>query len=183
MQSFIFLDIEGEPCQEMAALEISRKTGEIIDVFHGYAKTDAPDTFARKHVHGINLDYIENVDVPFPSADCLFAIFKIWMCSKSNAPIFANAGHKESSALGMKVNDFNLVPWVERKDKPSHLLAIRFKEQSIPIRGRKCPREAHSCFRCPPFSRNLAILDAKSKHGYHCALYDVLELYYEYVMC
>ena len=52
--SIIFIDSEGEPIQELSALEMNFKSKEIVDVFHGHAFTTELDSFSRRHVHGLN---------------------------------------------------------------------------------------------------------------------------------
>ena len=58
------MDTEGSPIQELAAIEVNRRTYAIMDVFHGFALTDEPDAFARDHIHGLNKDYIKTQALP-----------------------------------------------------------------------------------------------------------------------
>ena len=171
--------MEGVPVQEVAAIEVNRETLAITDVFHGYAKTDEADSFSRKHIHGLNQDWLELFGQP--SEKSLLFLLHHWLDKKSFHKIFANNPQKESQALGVIVYDLKLAPWAERKNHPSHQLAIRYKENSIPICNQSCPKVAHSDFVSAPPSPNPASSLAKAEHGYHCALYDVMELYFEFV--
>ena len=69
--------MEGSPAQEVAALEINRWTNEIVDVFHAFAFTEEDDSFARKHIHGLNKSYLKAKG--FPNEASLLAILKIWL--------------------------------------------------------------------------------------------------------
>ena len=177
-QSFIFLDIEGTPAQELAAIEINRGTNEIVDVFHAFAFTDEDDSFARKHIHGLNEDYLKAEG--FPDEASLLTVFRMWMHNKPHASVFSNGAHKESKVLAMEVKELKLLPWAERRHAASHQIAIRFKELCIPILGRKCSPSA-SFVSAAACSNPLSFV-AKARHGHHCALYDAIELYYEYLM-
>ena len=172
--------MEGTPIQEVAALEVNRNTNAIVDVFLGYAYTDFPDDFARKHVHGLDKDYLKQFG--YPSEDALLAVLKLWLHNKPYVGIFANDSRKESQALGVTIFDFKLAPWADRRKHASHQLALRYKELSIPVLERFCPLSAHSCFVTAPRSPNASSSIAKARHGYHCALYDCVELYFESLM-
>lgn len=174
------MDTEGIPTQELAALLINRMTHTIEDVFHAYAYTEEDDYFSRKHIHGLNKDFLKAKG--FPNEDSLLSTFKTWLHEKDNPRIYANGGQKESKALDMEVNDFCLLPWAERRHAASHKVALRFKELAIPILNRHCHSYAHNQYACAPSSPNPLSFIAKARHGYHCALYDVLELYYECIM-
>ena len=172
--------MEGTPIQELAAIEINRSTHAFVDVFHGFAYTEESDSFARRHVHGLNVDYLK--EHGFPDEKSLLDVFKLWIAQKPYVAIYANDSRKESEALNMRIFDFKLAPWNDRKTYASHQLAIRYKELCIPILTHHCTPRAHSCFVRPPPSSNLSSLAVKSRHGHHCALYDVLELYFEGIM-
>ena len=179
--TLIFLDIEGDPVEEFAAIEVNRQTREIIDVFHGYAITNTKDDFSRRHIHGLNPTCVK-AQVPFPSEATLIAVFNIWIARKPCVEFYANDSLRESLVLKLDIKDFRLKPWAERKDRQSHIIARKCKERATPVLGRSCPPEVHSSFTNAPHSRNSATFEAKAEHGYHCALYDVLELYYEWLM-
>lgn len=172
--------MEGTPTQELAAIEVNRSTNEIVDVFHGLAFTEVDDSFAQKHIHGLNKAYLKKHG--FPSESSLVAVFKIWMHYKPNAPIYCNGPEKERQTLGLPIGDFKLLPWAERRHCASHQIAIRYKELSIPVLGRNCSSAAHSDFQNAPSSPNAFSSIAKARHGHHCALYDVVELYFESIM-
>lgn len=176
----MFLDIEGSPAQELAAIEVNCDTYEIMDVYHGFAFTEEEDSFARQHIHGLNRSYLKEKGLP--NEACLISMFKAWLNRKPCVNIYCNDNQKESKVLNLKTHNYQLLPWAERCDTPSHRIAIRFKELCIPILGQKCVASAHCDFISACYSRNTKASAAKTRHGYHCALYDVLELYYEILM-
>ena len=159
---------------------MNRHSHAIVDAFHGFAQTEASDSFARKHIHGLSRGYIEIYGRA--SEDDLIKVFKSWLSFKYCVEIYANNAAKERELLKYKIKDLNLAPWAERKDRASHLIANRYKKLAIPIVGYRCPPCAHSHFVSPPISSNPATNIAKIEHGYHCALYDCLELYYEFLL-
>jgi hypothetical protein len=183
-QSFLLLDAEGTPLQELAAIEVDRKSNAIIDVFHDFADTasddDDDDNYARRHVHGLNREHLKKAG--FPSEGCLISEFKLWLAPKGNIQIFANGVDRERKLLGLKILELKLSPWSERRHDTSHIMARRYKELSIPILKESCSQHAHSSFVSAIISSNYETNIAKARHGYHCALYDVLELYFESLM-
>ena len=151
-----------------------------MDAFHGFAHAEKCDKFARKHVHGLSRHYISMYGRS-SEAD-LIEVFKRWLRLKHCVAIYANNADKERKLLNIEIKDLNLAPWADRKNCASHQIANRFKKLAIPIVGYRCPPIAHSYFVSPPISSNPATNIAKSEHGYHCALYDCLELYYEFLL-
>ena len=109
-------------------------------------------------------------------------MFKIWIATKPNAIIFCNGAEKERQALNLAIKEFKLLPWAERRYCASHQIAIRYKELTIPVCGQRCVKSAHSSFQTALSSPNASSSIAKARHGYHCALYDVMELYFECIM-
>lgn len=171
--------MEGTPVQEIAAIEVDICTRDIVDIFHAYSVTEEADTFAREHIHGLNKIWFGNNT--FPSEYSLLTTFKIWNACKANKTLYANGASKEAKALDLNVKEFSLLPWIERKDRLSHKSAIACKNFATPILGRFCSPLAHSSFISAVTSKNALITAAKHQHGYHCALYDVLELYFEWL--
>ena len=137
------------------------------------------DKLARSFVHGLNeKGFGHNC---FPSEDSLLTTLKIWATCKTNKQFYANGASKESKALGLDINEFKLLPWVERKERLSHKSAINCKNFATPILGRSCFPIAHSSFIRALTSKNKLTTAAKIAHGHHCALYDVVELYLEWL--
>ena len=181
-QSIVFLDSEGTPTQELAAIEVDLNSKAIVDVFHDFAYTAEEDDFARSHIHGLNFDYIKKHESLLCCEIALIHEFKKWMMDKPNTTIYCNGAAKERRILNNKIVDFKLLPWVERTFCMSHRIANRFKELSIPVLGQHCNPLAHACFVSSMSHRNPLIAEAKARHGYHCALYDVIELYFELIL-
>ena len=157
------------------------KSHEIVDVFHAYAHCEEDDTYSRQHIHGLNPTVYKASG--FPSEESLIGMFKLWLGHKHHPySIVANNPRKESEALCLTISDLRLAPWAERKDNASHQIALRYKELSVSILGRRCSQAAHSCFISAPSSPNALSSVAKARHGFHCALYDAVELYFEWMM-
>lgn len=173
--------MEGDSIQEIGAIEMDCKSHKIVDVFHSYARTEDDDTFARRHIHGLNPSGFETND--FPTEDTLVRVFKIWLHQRPcKYTLVANDPRKEANTLGVTILDLKLAPWTERNNRASHQIALRYKELSVSIRGRSCSQAAHSCFVSALPSSNIISSMAKEKHGFHCALYDAVELYFEWLM-
>lgn len=162
--------------QELSALAIDAKSKIIIDVFHVYGDYSAKDEFAREHIHGLNELFLACHSIGPESK--LIESFVAWLKPKKIKAIYANDPDKESSVLNYPVLNFPLPIWVERQHKRYHRTAINLKNMSYPIcQSVACPRSAHNSFVCPPKHRNFEKTSAQRKHGYHCSLYDVMELY------
>lgn len=174
------MDTEGTPIQELAAMEVNATSFEIMDVFHAYAQTTEADIFARKHIHGLNQDFVSLYGLP--SESHLLLSFLEWLSKKSSVAVFANGPDKEQRALKLKIHDFKLTPWAVRQNNASHQIAIKYKELSIPLLNHSCPTIAHSSFVSPPPTSNSDTFLAKLKHGHHCAFYDIVELYFAWIM-
>ena len=93
----MFVDTEGEPIQELAAIEMDTKTCEIKDVFHNFANCTEPDSYSRLHIHGLNTKYLEKNG--FPTEGSLIIAFKQWLQRKRVVKIVANSVYKEVQAL------------------------------------------------------------------------------------
>ena len=179
MQCFIFLDTEGTPIQELAALAVDVKTHEVIGSYHKFAKTDfVTDSSARTHVHGLNPFYLSRYGLS--SEALLIKDFKCWLNSKNYKAIFANAPQKEQEALSLEIISFDLPKWVDRRNLPSHKMANSFKDRCVALGGNHCSQAAHHYYKSPPFSRSSSY-PAKLEHGFHCAFYDAVELYFYYL--
>ena len=180
-QSFLFLDMEGSPVQEIAAIQVKKDNYEVMDVFHGYAFTEEEDEFSRLHIHGLNKDYLKVFG--HSSEASLVNVFKHWLLRTQTKEIYCNDASKERRILQIDILNFNLLPWAERMSCASHQIANRYKDYMIPVLGKFCCKVAHSSFICAPYSPNPFTRLAKVRHGFHCALYDVMELYFEKLLC
>ena len=172
--------MEGTPIQEIAAIEVKKDNYEIVDVFHAYAFTEEEDEFARLHIHGLNKHFLKVFG--YSSETALLNAFKLWLSKKVTREIYCNDAAKERKILQLNVMNFNLLPWAERYYSASHQVANRHKNYMIPILGKSCCEVAHSSFICAPYSPNPFTRTAKARHGFHCALYDVMELYFEKIL-
>ena len=179
------MDGEGTPTQELAAIEVNVTDFSIMDIFHGFAFSEVDDGFARRHIHGLNKDFLKAYG--YESEAFLVGAFRKWLHKKRHvSKVFANGAQRESQSLGIVVHDFLLLPWAQREHCLSHERALDSKRNNLPIfcadgSKMKCCDLAHSSFISCVNKSNSVTARAKAKHGYHCALYDVLELYYVYV--
>ena len=177
--SIIFIDSEGTPIQELSALEMDFNTREIIDVFHGYAYTTENDSFARKHIHGLNTDFL--LQNGYENMSSLITAFKVWLRERKHFMFYANDPGKEMQVLKMYMTDIGLDKWINRIHKPYHHVAFYFKKRNIPILSKHCCAEAHSSYQnayVRPFNKSDI---AREQSGYHCSLYDCYEMYLCYV--
>ena len=200
----VYLDTEGEPVQELAAICV--KPGDNADddswtvysTFHDYAafsSTTDVDWFSRRNIHGLSFTFLKQYG--HPSEKDLCAQFCRWidsLPSECSYKFFANNPTKERHLLPwLSIADLPLPPWKDRVRLSSHQEAVTAKQQSLSICGHQCSESAHSSFRrpqClslshPSSSTALSTKLAKRSHGYHCALYDSLELYlfHKYYSC
>ena len=78
--SIIFIDMEGTSVQELSAIQMNAETQQIIDVYHAHACSSHLDSWARKHIHGLNPVFLSKNG--FPNEDSLIANFKQWLSGK-----------------------------------------------------------------------------------------------------
>ena len=187
----IFIDCEGEPIQELSALCAYGDTLEILSVFHQHAKyptqdeEEDEDWFSRDHIHGLNLDFLQQHGVS--SSRQLTTNFCRWIDGLPlfcNFIYFANDPMKERREFPyLKIFDIGLPPWAYRDHLQCHRMAISAKNKCATVLHHFCPPIAHSSFQqpqCSPLPTFSDTKHAKLKFGYHCSLYDVLELYLYY---
>ena len=179
--SIIFLDSEGSPIQELSAIQIDAMTREIVDVYHGYACSEESDTWARRHVHGLNQTFLTNNGHASESA--LIAHFRKWLRGKDVLAFYGQAPQQERERIQTTIHDMNLPPWAKRITRDYHSVANAFKVGEVPILHTHCPVAlAHRDFSGYPLKRMTDTEVAKHEHGVHCSLYDTFELYLAYVM-
>ena len=168
--------MEGSPTQELSAIEIDAKSKIINDIFHEYGDYSPSDYFARKHVHGLSEDFLTKHSIGPESK--LIQAFLTWVRPKRIKAIYANNPGKESTVLGIPIQNFSLHNWVDRQHQSYHQMSLKLKSNGYPIFQQfVCPKAAHNMYVCPPVHKNPEIAYVKQKHGYHCSLYDVMELY------
>ena len=178
--TIIFVDIEGDPAQELSAIAMNADTRDITDVYHAYAYTDQPDDWSRNHVHGLNKTFLK--ENGFPDQVTLVSDFKRWLRGKDILATFANNPGKEIQTLNLPVKDIGLPKWIDRIHNISHKTALAFKRKSVPVHNTICNSEAHSKFRYYPFYRYTVAEHYKRDFGHHCSLYDAFSLYLHYVL-
>lgn len=174
----IIVDSEGDPIQEWSALAIDEERDVICDVFHAhvcYPYAIDYDWFARRHVHGLRLDFLSKHGVR--NVNVLMENFLAWLQPYDKCMLYANAPLKESSFLSRCITDAGLLPWRERSTMLSHYIAVEMKFCKVPINGIVC--FAHNEF--VSFKPKRLVLNetdkAKMVFGHHCSLYDCVEIY------
>jgi len=182
----IFIDSEGDPIQEFSALYAYKNV--IVDVFHQYVYYPSmsvydEDHFARSHVHGLDLDFLNCHGLK--SEQELLTLFSSWLEKHPHSIMFAHAPAKERHFLEMTINDVRLLPWKKRRDLPSHRRTLLMKKSIIPICNTICSAHTSYCgWQCKRKSGTMNVTDlAKIDFGYHCSLYDSLECFFFYTDC
>lgn len=156
---------------------------EILSVYHQHANCDSSlDSYSRRFVHGLNLDYLQQQG--FPNESKLVADFHCWLNKFNVTRMFANNPAKERRLLGnMRVEDILLPSWLEREKEPYHKVSRRYKQLNIPILNVRCDAYIHN--RYVMKSRYVRTCNeteiTKLLHGRHCSLYDSYEMYLFYV--
>ena len=172
--SIIFVDFEGSPIIEAAAIAVDSTT--IIDVFHGYASAHQHHSFPEYAIHGLCPLYLRENGHRRPEE--LLLELKNWLRRWPTARLVANGPGLEASILGRRVDDAGLPPWVKRAELQCHKMAKHAKQTLFKINGVSCTglQGAHRRFRGWPKQRTPTDL-VKADGGHHCALYDCFELF------
>lgn len=178
----IFIDVEGAYAEELAAIAVNSDTLEITDVFHEFAKSQAADEWCRKHVHGLNKQWLLRY-ANYENQTELVNALREWLRGKNVLTIFANNVAKEQRLLRDLFNVYDLYfpMWPEREKRASHRMAFLFKRAFIPVLNKRCCADAHSSFAFVPIYRRTPSEFAKRRWGVHCALYDCYEEYLFFV--
>lgn len=176
------MDLEGAYAEELSAIQVAAETLQIMSVFHAHAKARCKDEWARRFIHGLNIEWLrENAEY-----DCEASLvegFNRWMKGKNVLAMYANNPAKERSVLHRRyhVHDFPLSSWERRDNKASHGIALRYTRRWVPLLNQRCCPEAHADFKGHPNYHNSERERAKQRWGVHCSLYDCAELYFAYI--
>lgn len=175
----IIIDSEGAYVEELAAIAMNTDTLQIVDVFHEFALPQAVDDWSRKHVHGLNRNWLQK-HANYKNQSDLVIGFRQWLCGKNVLCLVANAPAKERQLLGpsFHIVDLEFPNWTAREPKASHKMAFLYKRLFSPVFNKRCCVEAHSSFIKVPVYKNTTSELAKKRWGVHCALYDCLECYF-----
>ena len=173
--TYIHVDFEGDPVAEAAAIAVDAQC-EIVEVYHDFAASPQRNPrFPRWHVHGLSQDFLRTYG--FPRSEELLWHLKSWLDQWPTARLVANGPSLESAALGRRVDDAGLPPWLVRQHCQCHVEAVHAKTMGLEVGGISCPGPvAHSEYRGWP-RRKTPTDVVKQRHNYHCALYDCYELY------
>lgn len=175
----IILDTEGAFVEEFAALAFDSETLQIVDVFHEFAQSYDADQWGRKHVHGLNRNWLAKY-AKYENQTQLVQGFRHWLRGKNVLCLLGNGPAKERLLLepDFYVTDLKFPQWTIREKKASHIMTLYYKKSFSPVLNKWCCKEAHSSFRYFPVVRKVESEYAKKRWGVHCALYDCLECYY-----
>lgn len=176
------MDCEGQPTQELSGILVSCKNFAIIDVFHAHAHVgrNDDDRWSRKNIHGLSLNFLEQF--AFPSERELVCAFHVWKSRRQIDFCFANNPGKERKLLDLVISDLPLPVWKDRPTTAAHQLALSYKKNETPIGNQACTKDIHCAFNPIPPSSSTPSAHARREWGYHCSLYDCLELYFHLLM-
>ena len=181
--SIIFVDMEGAKVEELAAIQMSAETRQIMSVYHNFAKPECSDEWARRHCHGLDKNYLMT-HAPFRDEHALIEDFRHWLRGKNVLAILANDPKKERNSMHWRytIRDMDMPRWEVRDKKASHDMALSFKKSWVPVLNHRCHPKVHGSFRYVPCYRQFSKTEqAKRRWGVHCALYDCLECYFAWV--
>ena len=184
-QMRIYVDTEGVPVQELAAICVNWDSFQIYSVYLDYAMCALPETqscaFTRRHIHGLNLSFL--CDRHSSSSD-LISNFYHWVDLLPNDfdyLFFANDPTMEKKLFPhLQFFDVRLPPWVDRIHLRSHKLAQDAKKNSVSFLNKHCSASAvHSAYKPLHCSTHTVSPSQRAmlKSGHHCALYDAFECY------
>lgn len=177
-QLVLFVDSEGEPVQELAAICVDIMNHRIKDVYLKWAKIPAAfidvDWFSRRHIHGLNRVFLRQHG--FENEEALVADFQTWRQQFTINEIFAHAPAKEEILLSCSITDVKLPPWADRYKSHHHRLALSMKTLNLPVKDTICKRfETHDEYEGWKEIRTKGDL-ARQEYSHHCALYDCLSI-------
>ena len=173
------MDCEGDPVQELSAIAMDQAY-DIISVYHKHAACDNVDSWSRKFVHGLNIQYLRANGLNNETE--MVEDFLKWLDSFDVICMYANNPMKERQlfpSCRTLLRDSFLPSWDVRVKQPYHVIANRFKQLNISFAGVSCNGYVH-CEYVSHHPRTETQL-AKVIHGYHCSLYDSYELYLHHV--
>ena len=171
----LFIDSEGTPVQELAAILVDTITMSIKDTFLQWAFPEVDtDWYARKHVHGLSRSFLRHHGLE--NEKKLLESFHAWRNQYTINEIFAHAPVKEEILLNLKITDACLLPWAERDTTPAHRIALRMKNDACALNGIVCEMwRVHNEYKGWP--RLCGKGDyARSSFGPHCAWFDSIEV-------
>ena len=106
----VFMDTEGTPTQELAALLVDDQW-RIVDTYHAFAACKTTDdTFSRRHLHGLEIHILYSIG--FPNEAALLFDFLRWAASKKVDTFFANDPKNSFLNYTWKMSDFQC-GWLE----------------------------------------------------------------------
>ena len=117
--------------QELSAIQMNAETRQIVDVYHAHARRTVPDDWAVKHIHGLSDSFLNTYG--FLNEESLINDFRNWRRGKDVLAFYGNNPGKEKQLLGIRILDMCIPQWSERVHHPSHRVAQRFKQESIPV--------------------------------------------------
>ena len=176
-----FIDVEGEPWQELSCIVMCPKQKNIVAVYHKYAACHPlTDSWSRLHVHGLNITYL--LKYGLKDEKTLIADFKRWLDQFVVIVMYANNPSHEKEKLNLNMVDIGLPQWVERVQHEYHQIAQLYKMSSKPFCYITCNNHIHSDYVYQNITDcNTYLQKVKAAHGFHCSLADVHELYLYYL--
>ena len=117
----LFVDIEGTPMQELAAI-VCDESHAIIDVFHAFVFYPFEvDKWSRLHIHGLNPTYLHGKAYRNPNS--LRQDFYKWLGQYSITGVYANNPKREERELKLlSFSNIDVLPWEKRHKNSSYKL-------------------------------------------------------------
>ena len=156
---------------------MENETYKIVSVYHKHIDCQPHvDCCSRRNIHGLNLKYLHAYGL---RSRCDFIIdFQMWLNNFHIKQIYAHDPLKERVLLQTNlITDICLPDWKMRANTPYHLVALRFKQMSVPILDKSCNFYIHNAYNADPIRKMTETQRLKRLHGHHCSLYDTYELY------
>ena len=174
----LFLDSEGEPAHELAAICVDLVSLSVKDVYLQWAKppfsTSDVDWFSRRHIHGLSRNFLQRHALE--NEEALIADFHSWRQKYTINEIFAHAPGKEEVLLDLTITDVMLPTWIERCKSLHHRSALCMKTLDMHVKDTACTRfDTHNEYK--GWTKNCTEGDlARQEFGHHCALYDSVSI-------
>lgn len=189
-QLLLFIDCEGTPIQELAAICVDIVSKRVKDVYLQYAKPfpipneqssggGDTDWYARRYIHGLNRNFLE--DCGFDNEEQLKKHFLTWLSQYTINEVYANNPAKECHFLDIPITDVRLPQWSQRSNTLEHSTVIDMKLNLQPIHRTVCNTWfIHNEYR--GWHKHNSLGDrARKEYGVHCALFDAAEVLFHVI--
>ena len=179
--TYIYLDIEGSHQFPVEVAALATRFGGILGVFHQFSyQTDPQFRQASVHCHGLLRSELWRDGTTRRN---LFHQFREWIMEWSDAMIWGNGvldlnKFLALSRISAQAQDVGLPDWEHRAQLPCHITTLEAKRNGSKIGDKTCgPQHGRHSQELRPKKTNTPGQRAKADWGFHCALFDVLEIF------